>query len=276
MSDIIHQIFSQHTERISSVGLDEAYLDFSDNSFEQAMCVAQNIKRQIFEQTRLIASAGLAPNPYLAKIASDWKKPNGFFVLQPHEVEAFVEQLPVRTLPGVGEVTEARLLGLGAKSTGDLRRFGLSFLTQHFGQYGEVLWELSHGRDSRDVFTQGPRRSLSVEHTYIQDLVTLPEWEMAILDLAQDWKDRLTHYRQDSDDQRPLKNIFIKLKFSDFKSHTLALPVTETLDPGNTFSKLIQGAFQKWPNRAVRLLGVGGHFISEEHELTEQQLQLAL
>ncbi|OFZ17249.1 MAG: hypothetical protein A2X86_02010 [Bdellovibrionales bacterium GWA2_49_15] len=281
MSNIIHEVFAQHAERVSSVGLDEAYLDFSHLSFEEATTVAQNIKLQIFQKTRLVASAGLAPNPYLAKIASDWKKPNGFFVLHPHEVEKFVEQLPVRTLPGVGEVTEARLLSLGAKTTGDLRRQGESWLTQHFGRYGEVLWELCRGVDSRDIFTQGARRSLSIEHTFIQDLKTAPEWEMAILDLAQDWKERLAQYRLDSEDPRPLKNIFIKLKFSDFKSHTLAVPFTDTIDLNSTFLKLIQEAFLKWPGRAVRLLGVGGHFVSEEvesedEEEEEQQLLLPL
>ncbi len=279
----IHEIFARHTDRLASVGLDEAYLDLSDKTFDEAAAIARTIKQEILQETRLVASCGLGPNPFLAKVASDWKKPNGFFVIYPEDVGMFLEQLPVRALPGVGEVTESRLHSLGAKTTGDLRRMGEQKLVHHLGSYGEVLFLLSQGIDSRDVFTETARRSLSIEHTYIQDLKTLQEWRTAMADLVQDWKERLSDYRQESEDDRALKNVFIKLKFSDFKSHTLASQIPSNIcELENIFAKLIDDAFCKWPNRPVRLLGAGGHFVDEEddsecsNDVDYEQLELPL
>src|SRR5215468_3822398 len=166
------EIFQRHTDLIEPLSLDEAYLDVSENKtgLPTATQVARTIREQIRSELNLTASAGVAPNKFLAKIASDWKKPDGLFVIQPDEINSFLIPLPVGRVPGVGRVTEEKLKGLGVQTIGNLRRFELSTLEKRFGRYGVRLFDLARGIDNSEVIPNRPTQSISSEDTYEQDV----------------------------------------------------------------------------------------------------------
>jgi len=168
----VRQIFARHTDLIEPLSLDEAYLDVTVNKcgLPSATEVAQVIRQQIREETGLTASAGVAPNKFLAKIASDWNKPDGIFVVRPSKVLAFLEPLPVRKVPGVGKVTQARLEQLGIQTVGDLATHSAQELEHYFGRYGRRLYELARGIDEREVQTDQPLQQVSAETTFSNDV----------------------------------------------------------------------------------------------------------
>src|SRR6266851_212847 len=164
-STAAREIFQRHTDLIEPLSLDEAYLDVTENKMNllTATRVAKAIREQIREELNLTASAGVAPNKFLAKIASDWRKPDGLFVIQPHELDTFLRPLPIGRIPGVGKVTEKRLATLGIKTVGDLRSLELNILEDHFGRYGQRLYELTRGIDQSEVVSDRPTKSISAE-----------------------------------------------------------------------------------------------------------------
>ena len=161
----VRAIFERHTALIEPLSLDEAYLDVTQNltNLPTATCVAKAIREQIRDELNLTASAGVASNKFLAKIASDWKKPNGLFVIQPHEVQAFLLPLPVGRIPGVGKVTEGRMKEAGIHTVGDIHAMDPSALELHFGRYGARLYELAHGIDHSPVIANRLRKQISAE-----------------------------------------------------------------------------------------------------------------
>src|SRR5262249_51775449 len=180
------ELISRHTDIVEPFSLDEAYLEVTVNKLglPTATRVAKLIRRQILDELNLTASAGVAPNKFLAKIASDWRKPDGLFVIQPSEVSAFLPPLPVSRIPGVGKVTEIRLKGLGIVTVGDLRELGLEALESEFGRYGRRLYELANGVDLNPVVSDRPTKSISAEDTFERDL-PLSETEGLIRRLAE-------------------------------------------------------------------------------------------
>jgi len=215
----VHQIFKRHTDMIEPLSLDEAYLDVTENKtgLPTATLVARTIREQIRQELDLTASAGVAPNKFLAKLASDWRKPDALFVIQPEEVDAFLLPLPVGRLPGVGKVTEEKLAKLGVKTVADLRKLDLPGLEQNFGHYGVRLHELARGVDESEVVPDRPTQSISVEDTFEQD-VPLSETEPMIRRLA----DKL--WSASRKESRIARTVVLKLKTSQFKiltrSHT--------------------------------------------------------
>jgi DNA polymerase-4 len=169
----VREIFLRHTDLVEPLSLDEAYLDVTENktALPTATRVAIAVRRQIREEVNLTASAGVAPNKFLAKIASDWRKPDGLFVIQPAEVEDFLTPLPVGRIPGVGKVTEQRLAMLGLRTVGDVRARALDQLEDHFGRYGQRLYELARGIDESPVVPNRPVQSVSAEDTFEEDLL---------------------------------------------------------------------------------------------------------
>src|SRR5438132_7889569 len=149
VSRLAREIFKRHTDLVEPLSLDEAYLDVTENKtgLPTATRVASAIREQVRQELSLTASAGVAPNKFLAKLASDWRKPDGLFVIQPEDVDTFLLPLPVGRLPGVGKVTEEKLEKLGIKTVGDLRKLELFLLEKHFGRYGLRLHELARGVD---------------------------------------------------------------------------------------------------------------------------------
>lgn len=223
VSRLTREIFKRHTDQIEPLSLDEAYLDVTENKsgLPTATRVARTIRNQIREELNLTASAGVAPNKFLAKIASDWRKPDGLFVIQPDDVDAFLLPLPVGRLPGVGKVTEARLQKLGIRTIRDLRELDLARIERTFGRHGIRLYELARGIDDSPVVPDRLTQSVSAEDTFDRD-VPLSEIEPLIRRLAEKtW----TASRKES---RIARTVVLKLKTSDFKiltrSHTPACP----------------------------------------------------
>src|SRR5688500_303338 len=169
----VRGIFERHTDLIEPLSLDEAYLDVTgaDNGLPSATATAEAIRAAIREETQLTASAGVAPNKFVAKIASDFNKPDGLFVVRPHQVQRFLAPLPVGRLPGVGKVMEGKLAQLGVSTVSDLRALAPDFLEQRFGRWGRRLHELSLGIDEHPVVSERPTLQVSSEDTFETDLL---------------------------------------------------------------------------------------------------------
>jgi DNA polymerase IV len=208
----VREIFKRHTDLIEPLSLDEAYLDVTDNKtgLPTATQVARAIRGQIRTELHLTASAGVAPNKFLAKIASDWKKPDGLFVIQPDEMDSFLARLPVGRLPGVGKVTGEKLKGFDVQTVADLRKMDLSMLERRFGRYGVRLYELARGIDKSEVIPDRPTQSVSAEDTFEQD-VSLSEIEPMIRRLAE------KTWTAVGKEIRIARTVVLKLKTSDFK-----------------------------------------------------------
>jgi DNA polymerase-4 len=214
----VREIFKRHTDLIEPLSLDEAYLDVTENKtgIATATRVARAIRAHIREELNLIASAGVAPNKFLAKIASDWRKPDGLFVIQPEDVDTFLPPLPVGRLPGVGKVTEARLEKLGIRLVGELRGRPLRELEALLGRHGQRLFELARGIDENPVVPDRPTQSISSEDTFERDL-PLAETGPLIRRLAEKtW----AAARKES---RVARTVVLKLKTSDFRILTRSL-----------------------------------------------------
>ena len=218
VSHQVRGIFHRHTDHIEPLSLDEAYLDVTTNKtgLLTATRVAQTIRQQIREELHLTASAGVAPNKFLAKIASDWRKPDGLFVIQPKDIAGFLDPLPVGRIPGVGKVTEARLKQFGIRTVGDLVARSLAELDAGFGRYGLRLYELAQGVDPSPVLSDRPVKSISAEDTFPQDL-PLAALDDSIRRLAEKvW----TAARKDS---RSARTVVLKLKTAQFNLMTRSL-----------------------------------------------------
>lgn len=267
-SQYIRAIFSDYTDLIEPLSLDEAYLDVTHSTQCQgsATWIAQEILRRIFETRRLTASAGIAPNKSLAKIASDWRKPNGFMVITPEKVNAFILKLPVRKLFGVGPKMESKLHTLNIKTCADLQYYSLKYLSHQFGTMGKKLYELARGIDERPVNPQRMRKSISVEETFSKDL---PDAEACITILPQ-LIARLEKRIQFLDKQFMPHQLFIKLKFKNFQ-HTTVERVNHKIDK-DVLSQLIKEGFSRH-RLPVRLLGIG---IKLKPEDTAHNTQLSL
>ena len=227
VSKQVREIFARHTDLIEPLSLDEAYLDVTHTftGLPTATATAQAIRAAIREETQLTASAGVAPNKFLAKIASDWRKPDGIFVIRPHQVEAFLAPLPVGRLPGVGKVMEAKLLQLGVSTVSDLRALGLAALEQRFGRWGRRLHELSLGIDEHPVQSERPTMQISAEDTFERDL-RLSEIEDHIRRLAEKaWRG---YERERAEPHgRIARTVVLKLKTDDFRILTRSLTPPE-------------------------------------------------
>ena len=255
VSRSVREIFKRHTDLIEPVSLDEAYLDVTENKtgLPTATLVARTIREQIRQELNLTASAGVAPNKFLAKLASDWRKPNGLFVIPPEDVDAFLLPLPVGRLPGVGKITGEKLEKLGIQTVRDLRSIDLLALESHFGRYGRRLYEFARGIDESEVVPDRPTQSMSVEDTFEQD-VLLEETEPMIRRLAESlW----SVSRRES---RTARTVVLKMKTSEFKiltrSHTPGSPPTSCEELTEIALKLRERVALS-PEQRYRLVGVG-------------------
>lgn len=269
----VREIFERFTNKIEPLSLDEAYLDVSDCSQfgGSATLIAQEIRRLIFQELQLTASAGVAPNKFLAKIASDWKKPNGQFVVPPHEVAGFVKDLPVEKIFGVGKVTAQKMHELGLHTCADIQKYSVPELHRWFGSRAQELYEFSRGIDQRPVVTEWERKSLSVEETFEKDLQSAQDCIKAIPRLYADFLGRL----EAESFQNSVKGLFVKLKFFDFKQTTHE-EVMHKVPDIKDFERLVQRA---WVRREVpvRLLGLGVRLRPLQSRATEEDaLQLKL
>lgn len=267
-SQYIREIFAEYTPLIEPLSLDEAYLDVTHtkNCQGSATWIAQEIRAKIFKTRQLTASAGIAPNKSLAKIASDWYKPNGQMVIKPEDVDTFIKQVPVRKLFGVGPRMEEKLRSHAIQNCADLQRFSEEYLFKAFGIMGQRLYLLARGSDNRPVNPQRIRKSISVEETFEKDLASLDACFAVLPGLIARLERRILR-------AGPLSGIHalvVKLKFNDFNQTTVE-QVYGTIN-ADILCKLIQeGYFRK--SLPVRLLGIGIKLkLQDNHEM--QQLTL--
>lgn len=248
----IMAIYRDYTALVEPLSLDEAYLDVTgtDKLRGSATLIAEEIRRRVKETVGITVSAGVAPNKFVAKIASDWNKPDGLFVVPPQDVDAFVAALPVSKLHGVGKVTGARLKALGVETCADLRTWELEKLREHFGSFGERLFDLCRGIDNREVSPTRERKSVSVEQTFATDLTSLDACQALLRGML----DQLDARVRRADAQHRIQKVFVKLRFSDF-SRTTAEGLGTSLDE-EQYRILLATAFHRNP-RPVRLMGVG-------------------
>ncbi|OUS31572.1 DNA polymerase IV [Gammaproteobacteria bacterium 45_16_T64] len=251
----IHQIFKRFTSVIEPLSLDEAYLDVTSKREYQgsATLMAQAIQAQVFKEIGITVSAGIAPNKFLAKIASDWNKPNGLFVIVPEYIDEFVSVLPVSKLFGVGKATQKKLENLGIHTCSDIRNYSIFELSKVLGAFGERLHQLSYGIDERPVKARDRRKSLSVEHTYAKDLTLLEQCINKLPELEIEMQQRLDKQSKAS----PIKKAFVKIKFNDFTQTTIERCIKEP--DIEIYQALCKEAFERG-NKPVRLLGVGVRF----------------
>ncbi len=262
----IMDIYRDYTDLVEPLSLDEAYLDVTNapHCKGSATLIAQEIRRRIFETVGITASAGVAPNKFVAKIASDWNKPDGLFLVRPDEVDAFVAALPVKKLFGVGKVTAAKLHRLGAQTCGDLRDWNMDKLQQHFGSFGARLYDLSRGIDYRDVNPVRERKSISTEETYTPDV---PDLE-GCLALLPDLYEHLLGRIKRNNAEKFINKLFVKIKFADFQRTTVeCVGYAPNME---TYRHLMETGWLR-ASRPVRLLGVGVRLSDTE---TVEQLSL--
>jgi DNA polymerase-4 len=268
VSRSVREIFQRQTDLIEPLSLDEAYLDVTENKtgLPTATLVARTIREQIRQELHLTASAGVAPNKFLAKLASDWRKPDGLFVIQPEEVDSFLLPLPIGRIPGVGKVTEQKLSKLGIRTVSELRGLELQQLEQEFGRYGVRLYELARGIDNSEVVPNRPTQSISVEDTFQED-VLLSETEPMIRCLAEKL------WSASSKEARQPRTVVLKLKTKEFKiltrSYTPDHPPTSCDELTEIVLKL-RDRVDLSPKQRYRLVGVGLSNFRDAQQTTSQ------
>jgi DNA polymerase-4 len=256
VSEQIRAIFHRYTPLVEPLSLDEAFLDVTGSAalFGPAAEFGRRIKREIRDELRLTASVGVAANKFLAKIASDLDKPDGFRVVEPGTEQQFLDPLPVGRLWGVGRVTGRAFEKLGITTIGELRQRTAGFLTERFGQHGKHLWQLAHGIDGRRVVPDREAKSISHESTFATDICDMDALRAWLLQLTEQVAWRLRRH-----DLRGA-TVQIKVRYGDFhtitRAETLPQPTSVTQEIWEAAARLLAG---KLPNRPlkIRLLGVG-------------------
>jgi DNA polymerase-4 len=250
VSHQIREIFERHTPLVEPLSLDEAYLDVTVelNGIPTATETAETIRREIRAETSLTASAGVAPNKFLAKIASDWRKPDGLFVIKPHQIEAFLPPLAVRKIPGVGKATEAILTEMGIATVGDLQRFSEEQLMARFGKWGSRLYELARGIDESPVEPSRKRKSWSSENTFETDLTR---------DEVANWIREQAPKLWSSLEARALRGrtVTVKLRTPDFKTATRRLTPEHPPLPRKTSPPSPSGSWTSSTSAKTRATG---------------------
>lgn len=266
VSQSVREILLNYTPLVEPLSLDEAYLDVTARE-EYGWNLAKEIRQNIFETTKITASAGIAPNKMLAKIASDWRKPDGQFAVTPEQVESFMRDLPVRKIWGVGPKSAQRLEKRSIHTCGQLQNLSRTELFSLFGGFGSELYDLCRGIDDRPVEPARIRKSMSTERTFERNLHHLEECVQQLKPLYEELGKDLAKKKS----QLVINKAFIKLKFADFKQTT-----RECLCPEPDFEvylKLLEEAFQR-SSEGVRLIGVGVRFRDDEPEAGVEQLNL--
>jgi DNA polymerase-4 len=269
ISKSINEIFHRYTDIIEPLSLDEAFLDVTGSThFDgSATRIAADIRRTISHELNLTASAGVAPNKFLAKICSDENKPDGQCVVTPDEVDEFVRKLSLKKIPGVGKVTVKRLASEGLHTCDDARNMGEEQLVARFGRLGRLLHKRCYGIDDRQLTTKWVRKSLSVERTFAEDVANFESVSEILGKLYEELERRLEPH-----DNRTIRNQQIKMKFADFQSTTIERG-SESLTL-SLFQELLPQVWQRGHGRSIRLLGLGVGFKDEQTKEEANQMSL--
>ena len=265
VSQQVMAVIQRYGIAYEQVSVDEAYLELDPD--DSAIEIGNKIRAEVEAEVGITVSVGAAPNKFLAKIASDWNKPNGLFAVKPHKVDAFVQQLEVRKIPGIGPKTAERLASKGIVLCSDAQPYSLIELVKLFGRTGASLFKRCRGLDDRSLSTDRVRKSISVEHTFSKDLYLAEELDLEAESLWLKFLQRTEKARIDSRGLAP----FVKVKFNDFSQTTLA---DQLLEPSlDSFRQLLQQARLRHDSdeiQGVRLIGIGGRC----PDVSEQQLVL--
>jgi len=250
----VQAIFKDYTPLVEPLSLDEAYLDITDNlrGIPTAWETAKEIRARIYEETKLTASAGISCNKFLAKLASDYRKPNGQFAIMRDQAEAFVATLPVAKFHGVGPKTTVRMRALGIETGADLRRHSLDFLQRNFGRAGSWYYEIARGQDDRPVQADRERKSSGSETTFSEDLIDPVQIETAVIAMADDvwtWCEK-SNARG--------RTITVKIKWADFQISTRSRSMEMTIQTKEKLHQLALGLIRSVfpPRKGIRLVGV--------------------
>jgi DNA polymerase-4 len=257
VSSRFHHIFRDYTDLIEPLSLDEAFLDVTQASHCQgsATLIAREIRQRVREELGLIVSAGIAPNKFLAKVASDWNKPDGMFTITPEQVAGFVLELPVKKINGVGQVTARKLRKMGVVTCGDLQSLPLETLVRRFGKYGQRLFDVARGLDNRQVQPSRVRKSISVERTFVEDIDNMPAMVTSMDELLVELKKRFSKI---ANRYFPIKRV-VKIKYNDFTQTTLEEAIGDSGEAWHDAARFHRLLTTAWPRGAkpVRLLGAG-------------------
>lgn len=269
VSQQIHQIFAEFTDFIEPLSLDEAYLDVTHNkkSMPSATILAKEIKRRIRETTLLTASAGVSYNKFLAKIASDYNKPDGLFVIEPKDAVAFMSTLPVGKFYGIGKVTAQRLNALGIVTGADLQRLSLAEMTALFGKSGLFFYDIVRGTDNREVVVDRERKSYSAESTFENDLAT----RFAVVTELYRLEQRV--WSEVGKGGKLGKTVTLKVRYADFTTITRSWSAEDYIGTFDEFHKAAKALLHKvdFENKTVRLLGIGiSNLMDAENEYGRQ------
>ena len=270
VSQTIRSIFNQYTDLVEPLSLDEAYLDVTENkkNAESAVKIAREIKAAILRETQLTASAGISINKFLAKVASDYQKPDGISVILPHQVQSFIDQLPIRKFHGIGKVTAERMQKLGIHQGADLKAYSQERLVELFGKHGIYYYEIAHGIDERPVNPHRIRKSVSVEDTFENDLTDKEAMRFEVLRIARKvmhWMDKNQTYG---------RTLTLKIKFFDFQQITRSKTHASLIDTFETAENIIEQLLEAFDfDKPIRLLGVGVSNLNNQ-EPEEKQLDL--
>jgi DNA polymerase-4 len=251
----IREVFHRYTPLVEPLSLDEAFLDVtgSESLFGAAKGIARQIKHEILVETRLVASVGVAPNKFLAKVASDLDKPDGLVIVDPNHVQEFLDPLPISRLWGVGKVSQHSLHQLGIHTVGQLRQMSAESLRRRFGRGGQHLWELAHGRDDRAVVPDREAKSISHETTFVVDIHDRDVLRAWLAELTEQVARRLRRHHLRA------KTVQLKVRFSDFATITRSHSVKEPTDVTDELWKVATELFAKvsQDRGPIRLIGVG-------------------
>ncbi len=264
----VREIMRRHTDLVEPLSLDEAYLDVTVNkqSLPSATDVAKAIREAIREELQLTASAGVAPNKFLAKLASDMRKPDGLFVIRPADIDTVLPPLPAARIPGIGKVTDKRLEQIGVRNIAQLRELTQGQLAQQFGRYGQRLYELARGIDEEPVVPDRPLQQVSAEDTFERD-VPLAETEAAIRRLAE------KAWAGTRKTQRIARTVVLKLKTADFRiltrSHTPPSPPA-SLEELTSIALSLRDRVSGEDKTLYRLVGVGLSNFREQNPVDQQ------
>src|SRR5262245_48125252 len=274
VSQQVRAIFAEHTAIIEPLSLDEAYLDVTENlqGITSATEIAERIKAQIRAETQLTASAGVSYNKFLAKLASDYRKPDGLFVITPEMGSSFVETLSVERFHGVGPATAARMNELGIFTALDLKAKDEVFLLKHFGKAGQHFYSICRGIDQRPVLPDRVRKSVGAENTFSRDLTSLDDMRAELGPLV----DKVWHYCQTTGARG--RTVTIKIKFADFqiitRSRSCAAPISDCSILASISAELLAAQFPM--RKGVRLLGVSLSSLCADTADVDTQMTLAL
>ena len=254
VSQQIRDVFFRYTDLVEPLSLDEAYLDVTENKLglESAGKIARHIKKDILQDTRLTASAGVSINKFLAKVASDYRKPDGLSIIMPHQVQGFIDSLSIEKFHGIGKVTAEKMHSMGIRTGGDLKKFSEQKLVELFGRNGRYYYQISHGIDDRPVNPDRIRKSISTETTFEEDIIDPEVISSEVMKLASkvmNWMEKHQTYG---------RTVTLKIKFNDFKQITRSKTHTSFIDDFEILQYLVDQLLDSFDDpRPIRLLGVG-------------------